>query len=127
MMYLLDTHGFIWYCEGSKRLSNQAKAIINDPNNRIYLSIASLWEFSIKYSLQKLKFEGGLLRMGEIISQYDFILLPIREAYLLQVVGLPFIHRDPFDRMLVATAKAEGMTILTADDNIPKYDVPTLW
>ena len=127
MKYLLDTHTFIWGCEESDRLSETAKRIINDADDLKHFSIASVWEFSIKLSLKKLRFEGGLPRLFSIITKYGLTILPIKEAYLENVINMPFFHRDPFDRMLIATAKADGMTILTADENIQKYDVSTLW
>jgi len=127
MRYLLDTHAFLWCCEGSDKLSKTAKQIITDDDAQKYISMASLWEFSIKYSMGNLQFEGGLYRLCEIIEQSGFIVLPITQSCLICVIELPFLHRDPFDRMLIATAKAEGMTILTADENIHKYDVPSMW
>jgi PIN domain nuclease of toxin-antitoxin system len=125
--YLLDTHTFLWGCEDSNKLSHTAKKIINSADEQKYMSIASIWEFSIKYSIGKLKFEGGLSRLYAIVSQYGLILLPITEIHLASFIDLPFIHRDPFDRLLIATAKAEGITILTADENIQKYKVPFVW
>ena len=128
MKYLLDTHAFLWYFEDSHRLSETAANIIEDTNVQKYVSIASLWEFAIKYSIEKLQFDGGLTHLWEMISQNRFIILPITQSYLLHITeNLPFIHRDPFDRLLVATAKTDGMTILTADENIQKYDVPWIW
>ena len=105
----------------------QDKKIIFDDSSQIYVSTASLWEFSIKYSIGKLKFAGGLSRFCELIKQADFIVLPIVQDYLAAVIDLPFIHRDPFDRLLVAAAKVDCMTILTADENIHKYDVSSVW
>jgi PIN domain nuclease of toxin-antitoxin system len=75
----------------------------------------------------KLSFQGGLPRLFEIITHYGLTVLPINEVYLHTLIELPFTHRDPFDRLLVATAKADGLTILTKDENIPKYDVLTVW
>jgi len=63
----------------------------------------------------------------EIVAHHNFVILPIEQRYLEGIIGLPFIHRDPFDRILIAVAKADGLTILTADENIRKYDVPTVW
>ena len=127
MRYLLDTHAFLWHFEGSDRLSGNARTITRDTNIPKYVSVASLWEFVIKYSMGKLQFEGGFSRLLELIAKSGFIVLPLSESYLTELLELPFIHRDPFDRMLVATAKADGMTILTTDENICKYDVPSLW
>jgi len=128
MKYLLDTHAFLWYFEDSEKLSEKAADIIEDTMVQKYVSIASLWEFSIKYSIDKLKFDGGLTHLWDMISQNRFIILPITQLHLENVVAeLPFYHRDPFDRLIIATAKAENITILTVDENIQKYDVPWVW
>ena len=93
-----------------------------------YVSIASLWEFSIKYSMGKLEFDGGLLNLWEMISRNEFIILPIKRQHLENIItGLPFHHRDPFDRIIIATVLAEDLTILTTDENIQKYDVKWVW
>ena len=125
--YLLDTHAFLWYFEDSDKLSETAANIIEDSDVQKYICIASLWEFAIKYSMGKLRFEGGLAHLRKIISQNGFTILPITHSYLAGIIDLPFHHRDPFDRMLIAAAKEDGMTILTADENIYKYDVSTVW
>ena len=127
MKYLLDTHVLLWYVEDSVKLSETMATIVEDAGVQKCVSIASLWEFAIKHSKGKLQFEGGFDRLWEMITKNGFAILPITQSHLAGVVQLPFIHRDPFDRLLVATAKAEGMTILTADENIHKYDVSTLW
>jgi PIN domain nuclease of toxin-antitoxin system len=89
--------------------------------------VASLWEFAIKLSLGKIDFDGGITHLRGLIKQAGFIVLPVSESYLESVITLPFIHRDPFDRLLIATAKTDDMTILTADENIQMYDVSWLW
>ena len=127
MGYLLDTHTLLWYCENPDKLSSFAKEIVYDDNSQIYVSAASLWEFAIKYSVGKLEFEGGFSRLCEIVKQADFIVLPIMQPHIAAMIDLPFIHRDPFDRLLVAAAKADGLTILTADENVQKYDVLSAW
>ena len=127
MKYLLDTHAFLWYFENSDKLSETAASIIEDTNALKYVSIASLWEFSIKYGMEKLRFDGGLPQLWRMIVQNGYIMLPVRQSYLTGIISLPFIHRDPFDRLLVSAAQADGLTILTADTNIPKYDVITMW
>jgi len=123
MRYLLDTHVLIWYFEASGKLNPKLVGIIKDSGVQACVSVASLWEFAIKYSTGKLKFKGGLSRLYEQIRKAGFILLPVKQAHLEEVIDLPFIHRDPFDRLLVAAAKSDNMTILTADENIHKYDV----
>ena len=127
MKYLIDTHAFLWCVEGSNKLSETVKTIIRDENKQRYISMASLWEFSIKHSMGKLGFEGDLARLYSIIKQYDLSVLPILQPHLEKLIHLPFLHRDPFDRLLVATAQADEMTLLTADENIRKYEVSCFW
>ena len=127
MRYLLDTHAFLHYFNDSDKLSETAAVIIEDADAQKYVSMASLWEFAIKYSLGNIRFDGGLSRLCEMITKNGFTFLPITQLHISGLIELPYIHRDPFDRLLIATAKAEGMTILTADENIPKYDVPSVW
>ena len=126
--YLLDTHAFLWYFEDSDKLSETVADIIEDMNLQKYVSIASLWEFSIKYSIGKLQFDGGLSHLWDMILRNGFTILPITQSHLSNIIlNLPFIHRDPFDRLIIATAKADNMTILTDDGNIQKYDVSFIW
>jgi len=128
MRYLLDTHTFLWYFWDSKDLSEYASEIIENNTVEKYVSIASLWEFSIKYSMGKLTFDGGLTQLWEMLLQNGFIILPITRSQLETLIAeLPLHHRDPFDRLIIATAKAEDMTIVTIDENIHKYDVPWVW
>ena len=128
MRYLLDTHAFLWYFWDSKDLSECASEIIENNTVEKYISIASLWEFSIKYSMGKLTFDGGLTHLWEMLSKNGFIILPITQSQLATLIAeLPLHHRDPFDRLIIATAKAEDMTIVTIDENIHKYDVHWIW
>ena len=127
MKYLLDTHAFLWYFENSDKLSETVASIIENADEPKFVSIASLWEFAIKYGLGKLHFDGGYSHLWEMITKNGFTILPIAQSHLAGIIQMPLIHRDPFDRLLVATAKAEGMTFLTADDNIHQYDVPFVW
>jgi len=128
MKYLLDTHTFLWYFEDSVHLNETSVKIIENTNEQKYISIVSLWEFSIKFSTGKLRFEGGLPNLWEMISQNMFIVLPITQETLKCLIdNLPFIHRDPFDRMIIATAITENLTIITNDENIQKYDVHWVW
>ena len=128
MNYLLDTHAFLWYFEDSSNLSKRASDIIEDDAVQKYVSIASLWEFSVKYCVGKLTFDGGLAHLWDMLSQNGFTILPITQLQLETLISeLPFHHRDPFDRLIIATAKAEELTIVTVDENIQKYDVPWTW
>ena len=102
--------------------------MLTDEANELYISIISAWEIAIKASLGKLPgLNGGVRIFLAKLKEMPVYLLPIAPSHVEIVETLPFIHRDPFDRLIVAAAKAEGMTILTADENIHKYDVPYLW
>lgn len=125
--YLLDTHTAIWFFNGDEELSQTAKYTILDTSNRKYLCIVSAWELAIKIGLGKLVFNGkaaGFIRLAE---NNGFTILPVKAAHLAALESLPVIHRDPFDRLLIATALAEGMTLITADNNITRYDVAQIW
>jgi len=125
--YLLDTHAAIWQFNGDTALSNTARQIIHDPSNRICISIASVWEIAIKINIGKLKFAGNTENFLHIADLDGIVILPVRTKHLLIYETLPLIHRDPFDRLLIATAIAEKMTLITTDDDIAKYDVPQVW
>ena len=128
MNLLLDTNAFIWFIAGDERLSGNARSAIEDVSNNCFVSIATLWEIAIKVSLGRL----GLPRpFDDLVSQQirlnGFIDLSISPEHLEVLLSLPFHHRDPFDRLLVAQAKAEGMTIVTADRLLDAYEVKRLW
>ena len=125
--YLLDTHTAIWFFNGNDSLSEIAKKIILDTSNVKYLSIASVWEVAIKISIGKLDIIGKTKDFISDAENSGFTILPIRTAHLCALETLPMIHRDPFDRLLVATALAEEMRLITADKNIAQYDVSQLW
>jgi PIN domain nuclease of toxin-antitoxin system len=126
--YLLDTHTFLWFLTDDKRLSSRAKGIIEDINNVIFLSSASVWELSIKSSIGKIKF---FVSLEEIINTamnvYDFKHLPITIQHSLEVAKLPLYHRDPFDRVLIAQARVENMVLITCDSYMKQYDVNVIW
>ena len=127
MRYLLDTHALLWFLEGSPRLPDPVAAIIEGADTQKAVSVASLWEATIKISLGKLQVEGGIEDLWEAIVANGFTILPIQEPYLTKLAQLPFIHRDPFDRLLIATALAEGLTLITSDQDIRKYDMQWAW
>jgi PIN domain nuclease of toxin-antitoxin system len=125
--YLLDTHTAIWFFNGDNDLSETAKNIILEPSNQKYVSIASVWELAIKINLEKLAFNGKAAGFVHLAESNFFTILPIKTAHLTTFESLPLIHRDPFDRLLVATAITEQMTLITTDDNIPGYNVSHIW
>jgi len=128
MKLLLDTHAALWLFNEHERLSPKAKALLLDSASELYISIASAWEIAIKASLGKLPgLNGGAGVFLAKVSDMPISLHPVAPHHIEALEALPFIHRDPFDRLLVATAKADGMTILTKDDNISRYDVPRVW
>ena len=127
MKYLLDTSTAIWALDDKTKLSKMAKSIIDDVSLPLCVSIISAWEIAIKVSIGKLGFVGGSAIFLKKMQKNGLELLSLKASYLEYVEILPFIHRDPFDRLLVATAKVDGLTILTADENIRKYDVMTVW
>jgi PIN domain nuclease of toxin-antitoxin system len=125
--YLLDTHTAIWFFDGNTAMSSTGDKIIRDRTNRIYLSIVSAWELAIKISIGKLRFPGNVDGFIRTAQANDITIIPIESAHLTALESLPFFHRDPFDRLLVATAVSERMAFITADKNIAKYGVPLIW
>lgn len=127
MNLLLDTHALIWFITLDKNLPAKTKAIIENADNRCWVSIASLWEIGIKHSLGKLNIEIGLNELFKIIEQSGFEILTINPQHTLVVASLAFHHRDPFDRMLVSQAVSDKLIIVTKDSVIKQYAVKTLW
>jgi PIN domain nuclease of toxin-antitoxin system len=125
---LLDTHALLWFLSGSGRLSATARIAIEDMANERFFSVAGAWEIAIKASLGKLDLTVPFEKLvpGELRSN-DIELLPITPAHLVAVMALPFHHRDPFDRMYVAQAAAEGATVVSADPALDAYGIPRLW
>jgi len=121
MNCLLDTQVIIWAAINPDRLSGDAISLLNDPVNCLYFSPASIWEIVIKNALGRADFKinPGLLRRGLIDN--DYLELPITATHALATEALPMVHKDPFDRILVAQALAEGMTLVTADAQLEKY------
>jgi len=127
MDMLLDTHAILWFLKGNEKMPKETRNFICSNEYRKYVSIASLWEVSIKSSRGKLNLDGGIEGFIEAIDDNGFLLLEIDPDHIKAVAELPFIHRDPFDRMIVAQAITENMTIMTIDENILKYDVNVIW
>ena len=125
--YLLDTHTAIWFFTNDSKLSSTADQIISDRTNLIYMSVVSAWELTIKISIGKLRFPGDAAGFINAAKSNDITILPIDTEHLTILKDLPHIHRDPFDRLIIASAQAEQMTLITADDNIARYDVPIVW
>jgi PIN domain nuclease of toxin-antitoxin system len=127
MKYLIDTHVLIWVAENSPKLSEEAKRVILDKSNPIYVSVCSFWEIAVKLGTGKLRVDGGLAEIERLSDENEFMVLPIKREYLRLLPDMPLHHKDPFDRLLISTAVSEDMTLITIDENIPKYDLNVLW
>jgi len=128
MMFLLDTHTFLWWDQARSRLSKTALELLENPANLFYLSVASVWEIQIKHQLGKLIMNIDLQSL--IASQQttnDIQLLPIKPEHVYTIYKLDFHHRDPFDRLLIAQAVAKHLTLVTADSHFAPYPVSTVW
>jgi PIN domain nuclease of toxin-antitoxin system len=124
MKLLLDTHLLLWAAEGPRHLPKIARNLIDDPDNELFFSAASVWEVAIKRGLGRTDFQVDprLLRRGLLDNGY--IELPIASEHTIAVETLPAIHKDPFDRILIAQAMIEGITLLTIDPLVAKYPGP---
>ena len=127
MKYLLDTHTLIWLIEASSKISSEIKEALRFPGNSVYLSSASLWEIAIKTGLGRLDLKKPFEKLLIDLKSTNIVILQIENEYLQKLSVLPAIHKDPFDRLLISTALAENLTIITADENIQKYDVSWIW
>lgn len=123
MNLLLDTHALIWVLEDNPKLSSVARSAIIDGKNAVFVSVASVWEMSIKQAMGKLSMPDNL---NEEIELLRFLTLNINFKQAELAGKLPNIHKDPFDRMLIAQAKLEELTLVTHDEMISQYDVLTL-
>lgn len=127
MRLLLDTHVFLWYISGDPQLPAAFREAARDPANQVYLSVVSVWEAVIKHAL-------GNLPLPQAPAEYlpaqreahRIMALPLEEAALVHLAVLPSLHRDPFDRILVAQALQHGLTLVTVDDAVSAYPVAIL-
>ena len=127
MKLLLDTHLILWIAENSPKLKERHRKVLLDKENIKYASIASAWEIAIKLGRDDFQLAGGLGGFFQIVKNSCLPLLSIKEEYLYLLPNMPKHHKDPFDRLLIATAKTENMVLVTADENIQKYDVFWFW
>lgn len=122
MNLLLDTHILLWWLSGNKRLPSAARKAIAD-SARAYVSAATVWEIAIKVALGKLEFRGD---MAQQLALNNLLPLAVTLLHALTAGALPMHHSDPFDRMIIAQAKIESLTLLTHDARLRDYDVPVL-
>ena len=125
-MYLLDTCAFIWYIDTSGKLSESMRRIIDSSEN-IYLSQATLWEIAIKQTTGKINLPMTIFELEDKCREEKITVLPLECKYFERIKHLPLIHRDPFDRIIIATAIEEDLTLITNDSEIIKYEVKTIW
>ena len=125
--YLIDTHVIIWFYEGDEKLPTNIRFFLENENEKIYVSMVSFWEISIKRSIQKLELKENTSKILKNCKKYWNIINGFTANNLEIYENLPMHHRDPFDRMLIAQAKTENMTIITKDRNFSKYDIDILW
>lgn len=122
---LMDTHAVLWYLQGdARRFPRAARRRVEESGLEVFVSAVSIWEIAIKGSLGRLDVDDDLL---ERIDAVGFARLNVTPDHAFAVRRLPDIHRDPFDRLLVAQAQVEGLLVLTADPTLAEYDVPTGW
>ena len=123
MKILLDTHLLLWWLEGGSQLPQTARRLVADPENTVFVSAVSLWEIWLKQSLGKLLLPDNF---EEALAAELFENLPLTGKQAREVARLPWLHRDPFDRMLVAQARVSRLRLLTADETVASYGDPVL-
>lgn len=127
MRILLDTHTFLWFYSGDERLSPIAKALVVDSANACFLSIASVWEIGIKTSIGKLELRVDFAELARFMAANSIRLLPVTIEHIQQLQQLPFHYRDPFDRLLIAQAITEQLTIVGKDAVFNQYPARVIW
>ena len=127
MRYLIDKHALIWFINGESLISVSAQKAIEANDSINFVSIASLWEIAIKLSLGKLELKIPLSEVKTILEDNGFELLPITFEDTTIVSSLPFIHRDPFDRIIIAQGISNDCTVISKDTNFASYNVKVLW
>ncbi|NNL78386.1 MAG: type II toxin-antitoxin system VapC family toxin [Desulfobacterales bacterium] len=128
MKYLIDTHVFLWFVSEDNKISSKAISLIKDSKNKIFFSAASAWELAIKTKLNRLKIKGDLESfIIEQLSINRFVPLSITISHCLYTEQLPRIHKDPFDRMIIAQSILEDLPLISADRKIRKYKTTVIW
>lgn len=127
MRCLIDTQAVIWMLESDPKLSKDASSAIKDVQNELYVSIASLWEMTIKRSLGKLDIKPSLDDIQQELWRIQIPILPVEISHLKELQTLTYYHKDPFDRLLISQAIAESLTLISSDSEFKKYVVELLW
>ena len=128
MRVLLDTHAFLWWIYGDRRLSSRARAVLSTEENDVYVSAASAWEITTKARLGRLPFAPDVAAdvLGSVLGQ-GFLPLDISTIHAQRAGALPEHHRDPWDRMLIAQAQAQGLALLSNDAVFDEYGISRVW
>ena len=127
MNYLLDTHTLLWYLNDDPLLSAYSKTLIENPDHTITASIASFWEMTIKHALGKLRLETTIQEIYDATTAQEISILPIEIDHLTCLYSVPFHHRDPFDRLLIAQAMTEDLVMISKDQHLTQYDIQLVW
>lgn len=128
MRLLLDTHALLWMVSSSDRLSDTARDAITDEHNELFFSIAGYWELGIKASLNKVALAADWQRLlPNEMTRNRISWLPIEPKHVHEVTRLPWVHRDPFDRLMIAQARVENLSVATRDDHLREYGVTVVW
>lgn len=127
MRLLLDTHVLLWAAEAPDNLSRTARREMEDAANGLFFSVASIWELAIKVSIGKLRLSMSPQQLLEALAERDFTELPIEGRHAARVAAIPLHHRDPFDRLLIAQAEIERMTLVSKDPELDAYGIQRLW
>ena len=121
MKVLLDTHALIWLFEGNEELTQSAKFEIQNPENKIFVSIVSFWEIAIKISIGKLEMDFSMEQLYQLVNSNGIEILPIKVEHTYALRGMPYFHKDTFDRLLISQALNEEMSIVSCDSILDKY------
>jgi PIN domain nuclease of toxin-antitoxin system len=127
MNLLLDTHAFLWFITGDKQLPGKIVSKITDPDNRCFISIASIWEIVIKLSLDKIEIRGGFKTIEDFLENNDIEVLSVNLSHTKKLLNLGHYHKDPFDRMIISQAIAEKLVVITKDGFFKEYKVKIIW
>ena len=128
MRLILDTHAFLWWITDDPQLSSRARHVIGNRDNELFLSVASAWEIAIKTRIGRIRLRERPDRfIPDQLSRNGISPLPIEISHALHTARLPTIHRDPFDRLIIAQCVLEKLPIVTRDTIIPRYKVETIW
>jgi PIN domain nuclease of toxin-antitoxin system len=127
LKYILDTHTFIWWNDDPQLLSEKVVALCEDPSNKLFVSLASVWEMQIKLQLKKLKLSASLESIIEQQQANNIELLTLTTQHILNLSTLPMHHKDPFDRLIISQANMDNAILLSADKKFELYDVKVDW